>query len=99
LYLRAKIDRDFKLEILVGSISGKVISQSLAELESVEDLRSLLSERLFDSIKSSNYRKEKEEREILACTSTVRVFSLSSVDSNSDCMLEVMLDYNTSLRI
>ena len=99
LYLGAKIDRDFKLEISVGSTSGKVISQSLAELGSVEDLRSLLGERLFDGMKSSNHRKEEEERGILACTGTVRVFPLSGVDSNSDCMLEVMLDYNTGLGI
>jgi hypothetical protein len=99
LYIVAQRDRDFKLEISLGSSSGKVILQSLAELESVKDLSSLLGECLFDGMKSSNHRKEEEERGITTFTSTVYVFFPSGMDSSGDCMLEVMLDYNTGLRI
>jgi hypothetical protein len=99
LYIVAQRDRDFKLKIALGSSTGKVILQSLTELESVEDLRSLLGKCLFDGMKSSNYRKEEEKRGITTSTSTVRVFSPSGMDSSVDCMLEVMLDYNTGLRI
>jgi hypothetical protein len=99
LYIVAQRDRDFKLEISLGSSSGKVVLQSLAELESVEDLRSLLGKCLFDGMKRSNHRKEEEEKGITTFTSTVHVFSPSGMDSSGDCMLEVMLDYNTGLRI
>ena len=73
--------------------------QSLAELESVEDLGSLLGKCLFDGMKSSNHRKEEAKRGILTCTSAVRVSFPGGMDSSGDCMLEVMLDYNTGLRI
>jgi hypothetical protein len=82
--------RDFKLEISLGSSAGKVILQSLAELESVEDLRSLLGECLFNGMKSSNLRKEEEEGGMTTCTSAVRVFSPSGMDSSGDCMLAVV---------
>lgn len=87
--------RDFKLEISLGSSAGKVILQSLAKLESVEDLRSLLGECLFNGMKSSNLRKEEEEGGMTTCTSAVRVFYPSGMDSSGDCMLAVMLDYHT----
>jgi hypothetical protein len=99
LYIVAQRDRDFKLEISLGSSSGKVILQSLAELESVENSRSLLGECLFDGMKKSNHRKEEEEGGMTTCTSAVRVFSPSGMDSSGDCMLAVILDYHTGLWI
>jgi hypothetical protein len=95
LYIVAQRDRDFKLEVAIGSSTGKIILQSLAELKSVEDLRSLLGNCLFDGMKSSNHRKEEAKRGITTCTSAVRVSFPSGMDSSDDCMLEVMLDYNT----
>ena len=99
LYIVAQRDRDFKLKIALGSSAGKVLSQSLAELKSIEDFRSLLGNCLFDGMKSSNHRKEEEERGVSSFTSTVRISPPSRMDSSGDYMLEVMLDYNTGLKI
>jgi hypothetical protein len=88
LHLPYQEGEDFKLEVWLCSSIGKAISQ--AKMRSVEDLRSVLGDYLFEAMEASNRRKE-EKTGMSECTGAVNV----SFPSGDDSKLEVMLCFAT----
>ncbi|KAF2175227.1 hypothetical protein K469DRAFT_78828 [Zopfia rhizophila CBS 207.26] len=95
LHLADESGEDFKLEVWLYSSIGKAISQAKANMRSVEDLRDMLGDYLFEAMKASNRRKEEERTGMLACTSAVDVSFPSGKESSDDSKLEVMLNFET----
>ncbi len=60
LHLAYREGEDFKLEVWLGSSMGKAISQ--AKMRSVEDLRGMLGDYLFEAMDASNWRKEEKRK-------------------------------------
>jgi hypothetical protein len=92
LHLAYQEGEDFKLEVWLCSSIGKAISQ--AEMRSVEDVRSMLGDYLFEAMKASNWRQEEERKGMSECACAVDV-SFPNADDGSDCKVEVMLNFGT----
>ena len=99
LYIAGQSGKDYKLEITLGSLAGRAISNQLAGMESIEDLRMILGGYLFAGMGSSNHRKEEDEKQTLASTSAVHVSFPEVGDSSDDCKLEVMVGYKMGREI
>jgi hypothetical protein len=87
---------DFKLEVWLCSSVGRAISQ--AKMRSVEDLRSMLGDYLFDALKASIWREEEERKGISDCTGAVDV-SFPNGEDGSDCILGVMLNFVMGIHV
>lgn len=93
LHLARQADEDFKLEVCLCSSIGEAIFQ--AKMRSIEDLRNMLGDYLFEAMKASNWRKREERTEMTGCTSAVNVFRASGDDSK----LQVMLHFGTGKEV
>ncbi len=87
---------DFKLEVWLCSLVGRAISQ--AKMRSVEDLRSMLGDYLFDAMKASIWREEEERKGVSDCTGAVDV-SFPNGEDGSDCVMGVMLNFVMGIRV
>jgi hypothetical protein len=58
----------------------------------------MLSDYLFRAIKASNQRKEEERKEMLDYTVAIDV-SFPNGDNDSDCKVEVMLNFEISINV
>ena len=96
LHVAYREGEDFKLEVWLCSSIGKAISQ--AKMRSVEDLRSMLSDYLFEAMKASNWRQEEERKGMSECACAVDV-SFPNADDSSDCKVEVMLNFMMGIRV
>lgn len=92
LHVAYREGEDFKLEVWLCSSIGKAISE--AKMRSVEDLRRMLGDYLFDAMNGSNWRKEEKRKRITECTRAVDV-SFPNGDNGSDWKVEVMLNFGT----
>ncbi|KAF8855975.1 hypothetical protein BDZ45DRAFT_486564 [Acephala macrosclerotiorum] len=102
LHVAYQEGEDFKLEVWLCSSIGKAISQ--AKMRSIEDLRSMLGDYLFEAMDASNWRKEEKRKEgerkeekregMSECTGAVDV-SFPNGNDGSDCKVEVMLNFGT----
>ncbi|KAH8708419.1 hypothetical protein GQ44DRAFT_715503 [Phaeosphaeriaceae sp. PMI808] len=99
LYIVIQRDKDFKLEISLGSSIGNAISQELAGMTSPEYLKTLLGEYLLAGMMSSIQRNEEEKRGVPAPTKAVKVFFPTGNGSGDDCKLQVMLGYDAGVAI
>lgn len=95
LHVAYREGEDFKLEVWLCSSVGKAISQ--AKMRSVEDLRDMLGDYLFEAMKASNWRKEEEKKGMIG-TRAVDV-SFPNGDDGSDCKVEVMLNFGAGLYV
>lgn len=96
LHLAYQEGEDFKLEVWLCSSVGKAISE--ARLRSVEDLRDMLGNYLFEAMEASNWRKEEEERGISECTGAIDV-SFPNGEDGSDCKMRVLLNFVMGIRV
>jgi hypothetical protein len=96
LHLAYQEGEDFKLEVWVCSSIGKAISQ--AKMTSVEDLRSMLGDYLFEAMDASNWRMEEKRKGMLKFTRAVDVF-FPNGDDGSDCKVEVVLNFGTGTSV
>jgi len=96
LHVAYREGEDFKLEVWLCLSIGKAISQ--AKMRSVEDLRNMLGDYLFEVMKTSNRRKEEEKTGMSDCTGAVNV-SFPHSDNGSDCKMEVMLNFGMGIRV
>lgn len=85
---------DFMLEINVSSVSGQAVAQ--AKLLSVEALRVILGEMLFQGVMRSKGRKEEVSRDQIKHTEAVQVYGAGQ---EGDCNVTVMLDFETGRRV
>lgn len=67
-------------------------------MRSVEDLRGMLGDYLFEAIDSSNWRKEEKRKGISECTGAVDV-SFPNGEDGGDCKLGVMLNFVMGIRV
>lgn len=88
LYVAYRKGEDIKLEIWVCASIGKDILQ--ATIISAEGLRSVLGSYLFEAMKSSNWRKEQERKEVYDFNGAVNI-SFPGEHDGSDCKMEVLL--------
>lgn len=89
-------NEDFTLGISLSSTTGRYISQTLLEPNSVGYLKALLGEYIFTGMMSSNYRKAEEQKGMLTSTSAAVVYFPSG---SSDCSLQIIVGYDTGRRI
>ncbi|KAF2177299.1 hypothetical protein K469DRAFT_755231 [Zopfia rhizophila CBS 207.26] len=97
LRLPHRSGEDFKLEVWLCSSFGESIPRAI--MSSVEELRIILGDYLFDAMNASNWRKEEKTMGKSACTGAVGVSFPSGKGSSSDSKLEVMLNFETGLSV
>lgn len=81
---------DFRLEVRLASSRQNALLQ--ARSGSVEDLRCILGDYLFEAMETSNWRKEEKKKAISYNTGAFKIF-LPDSDGSSDCKMEVVLGY------
>lgn len=96
LHLAYQEGEDFKLEVWLCSSIGKAISQ--AKMRSVEDLRGMLGDYLFEAMEASNRRKEEQKTGMSIGSGAIDV-SFPNGDDGSDCKVEVILNFGTGTNV
>jgi len=96
LHLGYREGEDFKLEVWLCSSVGKAIAQ--AKMESVEGLRSMLGDYLFDAMETSIWRQDEEKKGISDSTGAVDV-SFPNGEDGGDCIMKVMLNFVVGMHV
>jgi hypothetical protein len=95
LRLAYQLGEDFLLEVWLKSSIGKAISQ----IRSVEDLRNILGNYLFEAMEASNRRKEEKRKEMRTWTNAVNVSSPSVEDGDEDSKLRITLSFEIGRKV
>ncbi|RDL30223.1 uncharacterized protein BP5553_10501 [Venustampulla echinocandica] len=82
-----RVGEDIKLELRICRSIGEAI---LRAMRSVKELMDILGDYLFEGMKTSNWMKEQERKEIYDFSNAVYVSFLDE-DNGSDCKVEVLL--------
>lgn len=88
---------DFTLEVWLPTSFGKSISQAI--ISSTKDLGNLLSDYIFEATKASNFMIKADSRGTQNFAGAVIVSFSNGDNDDSDCKVEVMLNYRVGFGI